>query len=285
MSTSPEARLWVLLARNEPYGVIFRRGPSKQVMLIKWNTRRDTFEHGQWFKGRVYERRCDVSPNGEFLIYFAAKQKPPLYSWTAISKPPYFTAIALWPKGDCWNGGGWFMDDKRIRLNHSPDEAKLQPGFQPGPIKIVGYGEYRGENSTVWDIVRSQNGWKRIAAGNYIDRGSARGWKLSPPQRWQKPHPREGGFTLEMTIVGIGGKDVPWYQIEYRVLISTGGTLDLGLVDWADWDHRGDLIFAKKGAIFRQEFRKSIFAEPRQIADFNSLKFEEVVAPSEACRW
>src|SRR5438874_12985200 len=76
--TSP-ARLWALLARREPVGVIFRRGPSKQVMLIKWNTQQDSFELGQWFKGRVYERRCDLSPNGELIIYFAAKQKPPLY--------------------------------------------------------------------------------------------------------------------------------------------------------------------------------------------------------------
>ena len=92
MRADSPARLWVLLAREEHVGVVFRRGPSKQVMLIKWNTRNDSFDFGQWFKGRIYERRCDVSPNGELLIYFAAKQKPPLYSWTAISKPPFFTA-------------------------------------------------------------------------------------------------------------------------------------------------------------------------------------------------
>src|SRR5262245_12563305 len=68
--TQAAARLWVLLAAREPIGVIFRRGPSKQVMLIKWNTQADTFELGQWLKGRVYERRSDVSPDGELLIYF-----------------------------------------------------------------------------------------------------------------------------------------------------------------------------------------------------------------------
>jgi hypothetical protein len=265
--------------------VIFRRGPSKQVMLIKWNTRRDTFEHGQWFKGRVYERRCDISPNGEFLLYFAAKQKPPLYSWTAISKPPYFTALTLWPKGDCWNGGGWFVSDKQIRLNHSPSEAKLQPGFQLRLIKIAGYAEFRGEDATVWPVVLSRNGWSKATEGKSVYRGGARGWDLSPPQQWQKPHPRKDGFTLEMAIVGLGGAGVPWYQIEYRVLISTGGSIDLGLVDWADWDHRGDLVFAKKGSLFRQEFRKSIPSDARQIADFNSLKFEEVVPPSKARQW
>jgi len=82
-------RLSVLLARSAPVGVIFRRGPSKQVLLIRWNLEKDTFETGQWFKGRIYESRCDLSPDGKLLLYFAASQKKPYISWTAISRPPY----------------------------------------------------------------------------------------------------------------------------------------------------------------------------------------------------
>src|SRR5579862_3754113 len=89
-------RLFVLLARNAPTAVIFRRGPSRWVQLIKWNTQADTFEPGQWFHGRVYEKRADLSPDGSLLIYFAAKfgrsVTDGMYSWTAISRPPYFTA-------------------------------------------------------------------------------------------------------------------------------------------------------------------------------------------------
>ena len=44
-------RLPVILARAAPIAVIFRRGPSKLVELIKWHTDTDTFERGQWFKG------------------------------------------------------------------------------------------------------------------------------------------------------------------------------------------------------------------------------------------
>jgi hypothetical protein len=53
-------RLYVILARKSPLGVVFRRGPSNQVLLIKWNTADDSFEYGQWLKGRIYERRCDL---------------------------------------------------------------------------------------------------------------------------------------------------------------------------------------------------------------------------------
>jgi len=284
IKTRSPARLWVLLARQEPTGVIFRRGPSKQVMLIKWNTRRDSFEFGQWFKGRIYERRCNLSPDGELLIYFAAKQKPPLYSWTAISKQPYFTALALWPKGDCWNGGVWFVGDKKIRLNHSPLQAKLHAGFRPGPVKVVGYAEFGGEDATVWDTALALDGWTQTAEGKSLERGGVRGWNLSPPQKWRKLHPKKN-LTLEMSTVSIGGRHVPWYQIMYCVLTSTGIVLDLGLTDWADWDHRGDLVFAKGGCLLRQSFSKSSPPAAVEIADFNRLKFEEVPPPAKAVHW
>jgi hypothetical protein len=97
MSTKTQVRLYALLARKSPRAVIFRRGPSQQVQLISWNTENDTFEFGQWFKGRIYERRCDLSPNGDLLLYFAAKYKNPLYSWTAISRSH---TLPHWPFGE-----------------------------------------------------------------------------------------------------------------------------------------------------------------------------------------
>lgn len=82
----PSVRLYVIQARESSSAVVFRRGPSKHVQLVKWNTDTDEFEEGQWFKGRIYERRCDLSPNGRFLVYFAANYKEPFLSWTAVSK-------------------------------------------------------------------------------------------------------------------------------------------------------------------------------------------------------
>jgi hypothetical protein len=98
------ARLYAILARRSPVAVLFRRGPSKQVLLIRWNTNDDSLLPGQWLKGRIYERRCDLSPDGDLLLYFAANWKKPYLSWSAVSRPPYLTALALWPKGDGWGG-------------------------------------------------------------------------------------------------------------------------------------------------------------------------------------
>src|SRR5688500_14144217 len=118
------ARIFGILARRQPVAVLFRRGPSRWVQLVRWDTSRDVFERGQWFHGRIYERRSDLSPDGSLLVYFAQKitarslqDREYTYAWTAVSRPPYFTALALWPKGDCWHGGGTFGEDRDILLN------------------------------------------------------------------------------------------------------------------------------------------------------------------------
>src|SRR4051812_43670890 len=125
MRAPPPPRLSLLLARDADVAVIFRRGPSKWVEVIRWNTRRDEFERGHWFHGRIYERRCDLSPDGEPLLYFVSKfsgrtmkENAYTYAWTAVSRPPWLTALALWPKGDCWWGGGQFLGNHHILLNH-----------------------------------------------------------------------------------------------------------------------------------------------------------------------
>src|SRR6266487_2292851 len=140
------ARLFVILARKASKGVILRRGLSKWVELILWHTRSDTFDHGQWFHGRIYERACDLSPDGSMFLYFGSKyhlQKwapstqnydpSILYEWTAISKPPYFTALAMWPHTPLESFGGVFLDNRKVVLRGSserPIKGRLPSSFK-----------------------------------------------------------------------------------------------------------------------------------------------------------
>src|SRR6266487_4194859 len=138
------ARLFVILAREAPKAVVLRRGPSKWVQLILWHTDTDTFDFGQWFHGKIYGPRSDLSPDGSKFIYFAQKitgrtlqDSEYTYSWTAISKPPYLTALALWPKGDCWHGGGLFLNHRTVWLNHKPEVAKPHKDHRPRGLTII----------------------------------------------------------------------------------------------------------------------------------------------------
>ena len=108
--------VYCILAREANRAVILRRGPTRRVQLILWHTDTDTFEEGQWFYGRIYESRCDISPDGTLFLYLAQKAKTQerlksstTHKWTALSIPPYFTGLKLWPCGDTWQGGGLFQ--------------------------------------------------------------------------------------------------------------------------------------------------------------------------------
>ena len=121
---SSHVRLFFIFARESPIGVIIRRGPTRWVQIIRWNTATDIFEPGAWFHGRLYETRCDLSPDGGKLVYCAAKFERAArqdddygYVWTAISKIPWLTALALWPMPDTYHGGGLFETNQRLLLD------------------------------------------------------------------------------------------------------------------------------------------------------------------------
>ena len=45
-------------------------------------------------------------------------------TWTAISTPPYFTALAIWPAFGHWTGGGLFQDNQSILIGE-PDDRMI----------------------------------------------------------------------------------------------------------------------------------------------------------------
>lgn len=134
----PSPRLYAIFARRKPRAVIFLRGPSDWYHIVLWNTAKDSFEHGAWFKGRIYEEKYDLSPDGELLIYFALKGKGwnTSYkgSWTAISRPPWLYALTLWPHGGTWGGGGCFFDDRVVILRGS---SGVHPNHPLNGIKVI----------------------------------------------------------------------------------------------------------------------------------------------------
>lgn len=292
--SSSQIRLYVILARKAHFGVVFRRGPSKSVLLIGWNTSNDTFEQGQWLKGRIYERRCDLSPDGSLLLYFAANYRKPLYSWSAISRPPFLTALLLWPKGDGWGGGGHFLSQRRIALNHRDNEMQIANGFSiPKWLSIEPFGKRPGwgEDDPIWSERLRRDGWSLTSypKATKDDFGAKVGWEPSPPIGWRKPNPQwPKKYALEMSIVGMIERNGPWYMTEHSV-VRNGTILDkLGRTDWADWGHSGDLLFAMDGCLYRVRCAQGVLEQledAKKIADFSNLKFEQREAPRKALRW
>jgi hypothetical protein len=285
MPTKIPARLYCLLAREARIGVIFRRGPSRQVLLIRWNMAKDSFEEGQWFKGRIYERRCDLSPYGDKLIYFAATYKAPLHSWTAISKPPWFTAVALWSKGDGWNGGGYFVTQNSVVLNDPWRDMVLQSTSDMRGIKVVGHVEQKGEDAPTHHLLLERSGWKFKQQAVWQPHSFNQGWIADSPEIWSKALPSKA-LSLQMECHGIARRNQGWYDMRYRIQDSKQNIiLDLGKTDWAEWDSNSDLIFARGGCLYRAKTKRNRVAEPIMLADFNNHTFKAIPSPTSAKSW
>jgi len=291
VNRAPEARLHVILARKAPIGVIFRRGPSKWVQLVKWHVNTGEFQEGQWFHGRVYERRCDLSPDGSKLIYFASKfggrgarASSYTYAWTAISELPYFTALALWPKGDCWHGGGLFESDRKVWLNHKPEVAIPHPEHMPPKgLRVQPNPDAHGEDGPVWNRRMQRDGWVLIQEGVFPFTFK-KGWKTERPEIWERDRPTDG-IKLRRTLERIDFEVAGGPYIESFVLaLKDGSESPLKGANWADWDQKGRLVFARDGRLFMSKVSTESILEV-QLINLNRNKPEPIETPDWAKRW
>ncbi len=120
MSVCPH--IHILFASEPSKAVVVRRGPSKWVQILLWDTKTDSIEPGSWFHGRIYEEGCSLSPDGQLFAYFATKYHGPKtrgvnYAYTAISRPPWLKALAIWPMDDTWGGNTKFVDNQTLMID------------------------------------------------------------------------------------------------------------------------------------------------------------------------
>ena len=293
MATAPKCKLTAIIAEKKRVGVIFRRGPTKQVRLIKWDLANDTFQFGQWFKGRIYEDLCDLSPKGELLVTYATKTS--MEYWTAVSRPPYLTALALWPISGADIGGGIFRSERELVLHHAASERGLKEGFQTPPIRVVfeeptWNAELREARSV--GLLREKYGWRLIDPGEesetpYRDEG-----KIS--NRFRRPrvtHKTNGlagkrAAVLVQELLGYSEAQGDHKVLSFHVDNQNGTKIEIGRAQWADWDHNGDLLFSRNGALTRVSWKTGYDLDAAQrLADFSDPRFEALEPPTWALKW
>lgn len=307
--------LYALVARAAPIAVVFRRGPARRTQVLLWRLDTDTVESGQWFKGRIYERRCDLSADGTLLALFCASFRKPLFSWTALTRPPYVAPLALWPKGDCWGGGG-LLEGGVLKLNHGygsagdPHESglKLDPAFRlPAHLSMqplqMPLGQ--GEDDPIRVLRMERDGWQWIGGkpGPHIKQTKSKVYHV-----FDKPfvarramngnhlkNPDSGTLFLQLQHHAIGEDQGRWYFETAQIVDGQSRTLiDLGRVDFADLDHNGDVLYGANGWLYRlplaqwtagEQSEGDSWPKPLRIADLNGERFELVSVPQRAKVW
>jgi hypothetical protein len=242
---------------------------------VLWDRRNDAFTIAQWLKGRIYERRSDLSPDGKYMIYFAMNgqwHSETKGSWTAIARASWLKAITLLGKGDCWNGGGLFTSNRTYWLNDGYGHNLMQESNEVSRDTTYQSSEdYGSECRSVYYLRLQRDGW------TYLGRNKLSIW--SDLDVFEKPL-KDGWLLRKLAHAEVGappGKGCYWdeHELEHH---TTGITLNYPQWEWADWD-RHRLVWATNGCLYTADFGKHELKEERLLYNFNDLRFEPLCAP------
>jgi|SRR5579871_334470 len=275
---------FVLLARKASVGVIIRRGPTKWWHLTLWDTKRDRFTSGQWFRGSLYPRKCDLSPDGQLFSYCAGKYRWSArengydLTWVAVSRPPYFTALALWPVGDTWGGQTMFMNDGTFHVGtlrpHHPDHP-------PGPLHVVPHSYLNLDDPVLWwSSPWESTGWKLIPLPDNVKKTSHFDRRLAA---WRKT----AGHLCLNRALDRGDSTFPSRRPCPYTLSKRDERTELVVFEaqWADFDQSGRLVATAGGRILEGAIDRHHGLRWHQLADFQNEKPERLEAPRRAQSW
>jgi hypothetical protein len=216
----------------------------------------------------MYPEKCDLSPDGKLFIYFAGKFRACEVAngygrtWTAVSRPPYLTALALWPMGDTWGGNGVFLDNRTVLLTTSSLSFGLKhhPDHPPGPLSVVEYYPLREDALTRNAVPCWRFGWERVLGI----------WKRA-----------SGALTIETQRRWRGGS----YPSVYTLYRNEGEPLGTFEANWADWDQQGRLVATAGGRVLEGILTKDRGLLWRQLIAMNEEKPTPLETPEWAQRW
>jgi hypothetical protein len=109
---------------------------------------------------------------------------------------------------------------------------------------------------------------------------------LGDPHIWEHTHPSNRQYALRQRYYGYFPRYYPQPSLKKYAFVDHANNTEIVLegANWADWDQRGRVIYARDGQIFAQEPEQiGTFARP--LADFNEQKFESIVTPDWAAQW
>lgn len=281
-ATSASPRLYGIPAAEAPVVAVMRRGPTDWWHLGRWDTERDIFESGAWFRGALYPQKCDLSPDGRWLAYSALKVGP---SWPAgsiyeaISRLPWLEALAAWEAGTTYTRGFHFDPSAPHESDlGDPDVGDAGPCLQRYGLRL---------NPVEQFSVERRRGWVESADTSPRDTGGP--WDEHRSVEMVKPQPASGArHVLHVDGSYAGFRTFPEARTPttyFATALDSEDVVVLDDVQWADWDRRGRLLVATHaGALEAREVdagsMRTVFRH-----DLAELQPEPEAAPAWAGEW
>jgi hypothetical protein len=243
MTAPHPARIHLLPAQEAPLVVVLRRKPSKCFHVLTWNTFTNALTSGSWFRGQLYPMRCDVSFDGEWLVYLALGSRGE--TWNGLCRLPWLKTIGEGTNMGTWYGGGYWATPRLLRLNAWDLVSLPATKF---PFKTEKYASQWGEDEGVLYPRLERDGWRRAGL-----RGPER--EVTGRRKYTVVCDNDPGWYRRPT------RRHPMLRAYYRGYLKHGRTFSFSLdeypgllgddVEWATWDALGQLVLTRKGAIER----------------------------------
>jgi hypothetical protein len=222
----PALRLFGICATDADVVAIVRRGPSAWTHLGMWDLASEQFHSGSWLRARVYQQKCDVSPDGTYFCYSALNggaQWDAGDTYIAVSRLPWFTALAAWSTQGTYDWGAHFVEDRARWDLPEPDEGDDGPLRRRYGLAMTDPQHFAVERRRGWtDLPASAQGTQRHRVGRQC--------------AGQFPRRQHDLWLLA------SGESRPRYELRDR---PSGPVLNpLDDVQWADWARDGRLLVA-----------------------------------------
>ena len=173
----------------------------------------------------------------------------------------------MFPKGDCWNGGGLWTSSNRYWLNdgyghsvlHDTDEVQRDRDYAPTE-------NWGGECLGIYYPRLLRDGWQVVEHTDkysVFDKPLAHGWQLRKLAHAQIDSP--------------AGKGCYWDEHQ---LIHPASQTCVSHPDWewAEWD-RHRLVWTTGGKLFGGILQAEGLTDQLELSDFNAWEFERIKAP------
>ena len=237
-------RLTCIPAAAAPVVAVIRRGPSAWTQIGRWNIERATYEPGAWVRARIYEDRCDLSPDGRWLAYFSLRGSarpdwPAGLTYIAISRLPWVRALAAWSTCGTWTRGVHFVDERRVWELGDPDVGDDAPVRKRFGMKVSGPLAYPIEHRRGWR--ESDDSPRREARGPWDEQiDELVMTKSRPGDPDQELRRAITGYTLWTDSAEHPLPDVQWadWHADGRLLVATkDGRLQVRDAGSVEWEH------------------------------------------------
>lgn len=231
--SGPPPRVFCIPATAAPVVAVLRRGPSEWWHVGRWNLHVPSFEPGAWLHARLDPQKCDLSPDGRWLVCSVLDAKARWAAGTiyeAVSRLPWLHALAAWEAGTTYTRGLRFVERGAGTMGPPDvgDDAPLRArwGLAPNPPEQFS--------------VERRRGWRETPDSEPRVPGDI--WDERRRARLGKPRPG-GGHELRVEGSYAAFRNVPalrepavysvWAEDEVRLLEGA---------QWADWDAAGRLL-------------------------------------------